>query len=78
LNGSEDSSRGVRVVTSGSDVVGYQRFGGPCRLHPQGSPKYHVLKVTKGVATLTFSSCEETSKNCKNKFIITQCLDQSL
>jgi hypothetical protein len=30
----EDSRRGL-VVTSCSDMVGYQRFGGPCDILPQ-------------------------------------------
>jgi len=29
------SSRGLWVVTPCNDVVGYQRFGGPCCLHLQ-------------------------------------------
>jgi len=36
----------LRVVTSCSVVVGYRRFGGPCRFHLQGSqPRKHRFEV---------------------------------
>jgi len=44
------------VVTPCSDVVGFQRFGGPCCLHPQGE----VNDTVKRVIGRERSECEKS------------------